>query len=109
MKNVFNWILVAVCLFTVGNVQVMADDKKEDAQSVSIPLIVGKPFDEADLAGGQGGTGRRHDILNPGLMEGDDIGITFYQIAFFQSADGILGFSQFFPGGCAFHGQYCAA
>ncbi len=52
MKTFFNWLLVAVCLFTVGNVQVMADDKKEDAQSGSIPLIVGKPFDGSDARNG---------------------------------------------------------
>ena len=42
MKTFFNWLLVAVCLFTVGNAQVMAEeDKKEDAPSVPIPLITG--------------------------------------------------------------------
>ena len=41
MKTFFNWLLVAVCLFSVGNARVMADDKKEDAPSVPIPLITG--------------------------------------------------------------------
>ena len=36
MKNVFNWILVAVCLFTVGTVQVMADDEE-----VKLPILIG--------------------------------------------------------------------
>ena len=41
MKNVFNWILVAVCLFTVGTVQVMADGEEE---KTNIPLVTGKPY-----------------------------------------------------------------
>ena len=40
MKNVFNWILVAVCLFTVGNTHVMADDKGE--KEVFIPITTGE-------------------------------------------------------------------
>lgn len=42
MKNVFNWILVAVCLFTVGTVRVMADNKDDDAPSVPIPISTGE-------------------------------------------------------------------
>ena len=41
MKNVFNWLLVAVCLFTVGNVQVMAAGD-EEVEGVPIPLITGE-------------------------------------------------------------------
>lgn len=41
MKYTFQWILVAVCLFTVGNAQVMADDG-EEVKSVPIPLITGE-------------------------------------------------------------------
>ena len=52
MKTFFNWLLATVCFFAVGNVQVIADDKKEDAPSVSIPLIVGKPFDGSDARNG---------------------------------------------------------
>ena len=42
MKNVFNWLLVAVCLFTVGNAHVMAsnEEKKEEVK-VSIPISTG--------------------------------------------------------------------
>lgn len=41
MKTIFNWLLVAVCLFTVGNSQVMAEGEKKEAPSVPIPLITG--------------------------------------------------------------------
>lgn len=42
MKNVKQWFLAAVCLFTVGNVQVMAEgEKKEEVKTVTIPLITG--------------------------------------------------------------------
>lgn len=37
MKIFFNWLLVAVCLFTVGNVQVMADGEEE----VRLPILIG--------------------------------------------------------------------
>lgn len=36
MKNVFNWLLAAVCLFTVGNVQVMASNEAILKSSVKI-------------------------------------------------------------------------
>ena len=37
MKTIFNWLLVAVCLFTVGNAQVMAEnEKKEDVKNISL-------------------------------------------------------------------------
>ena len=52
MKTFFNWLLVAVCLFTVGNAQVMADDKKEDSPSVPIPLITGELHDGSDYRSG---------------------------------------------------------
>ena len=52
MKTIFNWLLVAVCLFTVGNAQVMADDKKEDSPSVPIPLITGELHDGSDYRSG---------------------------------------------------------
>ena len=42
MKHLMQWILVAVCLFTVGNVQVMASGEEE--VKVSIPLITNAPF-----------------------------------------------------------------
>ena len=43
MKTVFQWLLVAACLFTVGNVQVMAEGekKKEEVKTVPIPLTIG--------------------------------------------------------------------
>ncbi len=42
MKHTFQWLLAAVCLFFVGTVQVMADDKDDDAPSVPIPLTTGE-------------------------------------------------------------------
>ena len=41
MKHTFQWILVAVCLFVVGTVQVMADGEEE---KTNIPLVTGKPY-----------------------------------------------------------------
>ena len=45
MKTVFQWLLVATCLFTVGNVQVMAssEEKKEEVK-ISIPISTGEPL-----------------------------------------------------------------
>ena len=42
MKTFFNWLLVAVCLFIVGNAHVMAsnEEKKEEVK-VSIPISTG--------------------------------------------------------------------
>ena len=39
MKHTFQWILAAVCLFIVGNAQVMSDDEK--VKTVPIPIITG--------------------------------------------------------------------
>ena len=50
MKNVFNWILVAVCLFTVGTVQVMADDD-EEVKTVPIPISTGEVVTGDDMRG----------------------------------------------------------
>ena len=36
MKHRFQWILIAVCLFVVGTVQVMADDEE-----VKLPILIG--------------------------------------------------------------------
>lgn len=38
MKHTFQWLLAAVCLFAVGTVRVMADNKDDDAPSVPIPI-----------------------------------------------------------------------
>jgi len=35
MKCTFQWILIAVCLFVVGTVQVMADDNED----VKLPIL----------------------------------------------------------------------
>ena len=45
MKTIFNWLLVAVCLFTVGNAHVMAsnEEKKEEVKTVLIPITTGEP------------------------------------------------------------------
>ena len=42
MKTVFQWLLVAACLFTVGNVQVMAEGEKKEEVKVFIPLSTGE-------------------------------------------------------------------
>ena len=51
MKTFFNWLLVAVCLFTVGNAQVMADGGKE-VEGVPIPLITGDVLTGSDARDG---------------------------------------------------------
>lgn len=50
MKNVFNWILVAVCLFTVGNTHVMADGGEKDI--VPIPISAGEVLTSDDARDG---------------------------------------------------------
>lgn len=61
MKTIFNWLLVAVCLFTVGNVRVMAsnEEKKEEKKGenkeevkVLIPLITGDVIDGGEARDG---------------------------------------------------------
>lgn len=55
MKNVFNWLLAAVCLFMVGNVQVMASNeekKKEEVKTVPIPISTGEVVHGNDVRGG---------------------------------------------------------
>ena len=55
MKNVMQWFLTAVCLFTIGNAQVMAEDNnKNDSPSVPVPIIIGKSFDGSDARGNIG-------------------------------------------------------
>ena len=53
MKTVFQWLLVAACLFTVGNVQVMAssEEKKEEVK-ISIPISTGEPCNGNDAREG---------------------------------------------------------
>ena len=49
MKTVFQWLLVATCLFTVGNVQVMAEgEKKKEEVKVPIPIGLGDAFTGSD-------------------------------------------------------------
>lgn len=43
--------MLAVCLFAMGSTQVMADDKKDDAPSVPIPLITSETFDGGNHRG----------------------------------------------------------
>ena len=50
IKNL-QWLAVAVCLFVMGTIQVMADDKKDDAPSVPIPLTTGSIYTGDDLRG----------------------------------------------------------
>ena len=51
MKHTFQWILIAVCLFVVGTVQVMADGNEEEVK-VDIPLITGKTLTGNDARNG---------------------------------------------------------
>ena len=45
MKHAMQWILAAICLFTVGNVQMMASsEKKEEVKTVPIPISTGGSF-----------------------------------------------------------------
>ena len=37
MKTIFNWLLAAVCLFAVGNVQLMANNEED----VKLPILIG--------------------------------------------------------------------
>ena len=53
MKTVFQWLLVATCLFTVGNVQVMAEgEKKKEEVKVPIPIGLGDAFTGSDARDG---------------------------------------------------------
>lgn len=49
VKN-FQWLMIAVCLFVVGTVQVMADGGKEK-DIVPIPIYTGKSFTGSDQRG----------------------------------------------------------
>ncbi|MBR5842078.1 MAG: DUF3244 domain-containing protein [Bacteroidaceae bacterium] len=50
MKTFFNWLLVAVCLFTVGNVQVMASNEEKEVK-VSVPISTGDVLTGDDQRG----------------------------------------------------------
>ena len=51
MKHTFQWLLAAVCLFAVGTVRVMADNKDDDAPSVPIPISTGDVVTGNDMRG----------------------------------------------------------
>ena len=51
MKHAFQWLLAAVCLFAVGTVRVMADNKDDDAPSVPIPISTGDVVTGNDMRG----------------------------------------------------------
>ena len=51
MKHTFQWILVAVCLFVVGTVQVLADGSGEK-EIVPIPISTGKVLTGNDARNG---------------------------------------------------------
>ena len=46
MKHTFQWLLIAVCLFVVDTVRVMADDEEE--VKVDIPICTGRDFTGSD-------------------------------------------------------------
>ena len=50
MKTFFNWLLVAVCLFTVGNAQVMASNEEKEVK-VSVPISTGDVLTGDDQRG----------------------------------------------------------
>lgn len=51
IKN-FQWLVLAACLFVMGTTHVMADDKKDDAPSVPIPLTTGSIYTGSDARDG---------------------------------------------------------
>ncbi len=51
IKN-FQWLLLAAFLFVMGTTHVMADDKKDDAPSVPIPLTTGSIYTGSDARDG---------------------------------------------------------
>lgn len=51
IKN-FQWLVLAACLFVMGTTHVMADDKKDDAPSVPVPIILGEELKGGDARGG---------------------------------------------------------
>lgn len=58
------WLVLAACLFVMGSIRMMADEKNNDAPSVPIPLTAGDVIKGGDARGGivpfsayyQGGT-----------------------------------------------------
>lgn len=50
MKTFFNWLLVAVCLFTVGNAHVMASNEEKEVK-VSVPISTGDVLTGDDQRG----------------------------------------------------------
>ena len=52
IKNL-QWLAVAVCLFVMGTIRVMADDKKDDAPEVPIPLTSGIVLTGNDMRNGE--------------------------------------------------------
>ncbi|MBR6628456.1 MAG: DUF3244 domain-containing protein [Bacteroidaceae bacterium] len=50
-RKPFQWLMLAACLFIMGTIRVMADDKKDDAPSVPIPLITGDKAPENEARG----------------------------------------------------------
>ena len=42
MKHTFQWLLAAVCLFVVGNAQVMADDEEVKTVPKGAKLTISK-------------------------------------------------------------------
>ena len=51
IRKTFGWLMLAACLFVMGSTQVMADDKKDDAPSVPIPLIISGGFNGGNHRG----------------------------------------------------------
>ena len=51
IKNL-QWLVLAACLFVMGTTHVMADDKKDDAPSVPVPIILGEELKGGDARGG---------------------------------------------------------
>ena len=51
MKHTFQWLLAAVCLFIVGNTQVMASDD-EEVKTVLVPISTGNVLTGDDARDG---------------------------------------------------------
>lgn len=51
IKNL-QWLVLAAYLIVMGTTHVMADDKKDDAPSVPVPIILGEELKGGDARGG---------------------------------------------------------
>ena len=50
-RKSFQWLMAAVCVFAMSNVQVMAEGEKKEEVKVSIPISTGTHFNEGEARG----------------------------------------------------------